>query len=57
MSLTGPRAARAAFGFVEPAPTPRERRTIRNIYAQIERESTRRADAAERTTFNRGALA
>jgi hypothetical protein len=57
MSLTGPRAARADFGFVEPSPTPRERRTIRNIYAQLERESTHRANAAERSTFQRGALA
>lgn len=57
MSRSGPRAARADFGFVEPAAPTRDRRIVRNIYAQLEREHTRRADAAERTAFNRRAMA
>lgn len=47
-------SARADFGFVEPAAPLREARFVRNHYAQVEREATRRANAAERATFNRG---
>lgn len=45
------RTARADFGFIEPAVPDEERRFIRRHYAQIERESTRRAAAAERAAL------